>query len=45
MLEDTQQSERHPSWYDHVKHSWWVNTILIPLAISLICAYCAHWLR
>ncbi len=43
-----EQKEDHSecrSWRDHVKQSWLVNAVLIPLAISFICAYCMHWIR
>lgn len=29
----------------HLIYSWIVNTILLPLAIGLLCSYLAHWVR
>lgn len=32
-------------WQHHLRYSWVVNSVLLPLAIGLLCSYLAHWMK
>lgn len=38
-------SEEACPWYRRLQHSWLINTIVIPTAISLICQAIFQWIK
>ena len=37
--------EEKCTWYRQLQHSWAINTIVIPTAISLICQVIFQWMK